>query len=137
MIIPNNETKPDRKELREFALTMSAAIGGLFGLVIPWLLDRAWPLWPWPLALAFLALGAFAPYKARPIFRFWMLLGQTIGRITTPIILGILFYLVISPTGLIRRMIGGDPMSRRIESEATTYKKPSQKPNMDHLERPF
>ena len=48
---------PNRKELRIFGLTMAGAIGGFFGLLVPWLFDRVWPVWPWFVATPFLLLG--------------------------------------------------------------------------------
>ena len=128
---------PNRKELRNFGLTMAAAIGGLFGLLLPWLLDRAWPLWPWIVAAPFLLLGIIAPDGLRSAFRIWMRIGVLIGRITTPIILGLFFYLVITPFGFVRRTINRSASYRGIDPSAETYKVTSKQPDSGHMERPF
>ena len=128
---------PNKKELRNFGLTMAVAIGGVFGLLLPWLFDRVWPVWPWIVAAPFLLLGIVAPAWLRPAFRGWMRIGILIGRITTPVILGLFFYLVITPVGLVRRSINRCASYRRIDPSAETYKVTSKQPDSSHMERPF
>jgi len=131
--IPN----PNTKELRNFGLTMAVAIGGLFGLLLPWLFDRPWPVWPWIVSAPFLLLGVFSPEWLRPAFRVWMRFGILIGRITTPVILGLFFYLVITPVGFVRRTINRSASYRGIDRSAATYKVTSKQPDSDHMDRPF
>lgn len=128
---------PNRKELRNFGLTMAGAIGGVFGLLVPWLFDRVWPVWPWFVATPFLLLGCIAPDWLRRAYRAWMRIGMLIGRMTTPVILGLFFYLVITPIGLVRRTINRNATYHRIDPSAETYKVTSQQPDSDHMERPF
>ena len=66
-----------------------------------------------------------------------MRIGMLIGRMTTPVILGLFFYLVITPIGLVRRTINRNATYRRIDPSAETYKVISQQPDSDHMERPF
>ncbi len=59
----------DRKGLREFGLVTGTIVAVLFGLFFPWLLERAFPLWPW---VVFGVLGAWAlvaPLSLRPLYR--------------------------------------------------------------------
>ncbi len=53
------------------------------------------------------------PRRLGPVQRTWMALAHALSRITTPILLGIVWYLVITPIGLLRRAVGGNPLSRR------------------------
>lgn len=129
--------EPDRKGLRAFGFVMAGAIGGLFGLILPWLLDWTWRIWPWPIASLLLILGIVAPQSLRPVFEVWSRLGYLIGRFTTPLFLGLIFFSIIAPIGLIRRAISKDPMRRRINPDITTYKIDSQQPDLEHMERPF
>ena len=48
-----NFKNPDKKILREFGFIMAAAIAGVFGIILPFLFERAWPVLPWPLASCF------------------------------------------------------------------------------------
>ena len=38
---------PGKVELRKFGLVTGAIVAGLFGLILPWVFEYAWPLWPW------------------------------------------------------------------------------------------
>ena len=127
----------DRKGLREFALVTGGIVAGLFGVGFPWLLGRPWPLWPWLLLAALGTTGLAAPMALKPVYRAWMKLGLLLNRITAPLLLGILFFVVISPIGLLRRLKGNDAMERHFEANATSYRVPSHDKPRTHLERPF
>ena len=60
------------------------------------------------LALAGLAI----PARLGPVFRGWMRLGHAISRVTTPIVLGIVYFLVILPFGVVRRALGKNALVR-------------------------
>ena len=94
-----NHTIPelDRSGLREFGFVTGAIVVAIFGLLVPWLLDKTLPLWPWIVAAPLWVLAAVYPKWLKPVYRGWMRFGIFASRITTPIILGIVFYLVISP----------------------------------------
>ena len=126
----------DRKSLREFALVAGGVIVGLFGLLLPWVFDLVWPAWPWILAAILVALGSVAPMALRPVYKLWMRFGLILNRITTPIIMGLVFFLVITPTGLLRRLLSEDPMARKFD-DGESYRVPSKKAPAKNLERPF
>ncbi len=128
---------PDTKMLREFGFVMAGAIAGVFGVLLPWLFDRAWPLWPWPIALLFLIAGLFFPASLRLIFKWWMRFGHLLSKITTPLLLGILYYLIITPFGIVRRALQKDSMARHIDPSTDSYKVDSREPDHSHMERPF
>jgi Saxitoxin biosynthesis operon protein SxtJ len=126
----------DRKGLREFGLVTGGVLVGLFGLLIPWLFERAYPRWPW-LVLSLLAIWSLAaPLSLRPLYRLWMRFGYVLSRITTPLILGGVFFLVITPMGLLRRAFGRDAMARKFD-ESETYRVPSRQTPANNLKRPF
>jgi hypothetical protein len=66
-----------------------------------------------------------------------MWVGLFISRVTTPLILGIVFFLVISPIGLVRRLRGTDELRRHFDDQATSYRVPSVMRSTKTLERPF
>jgi len=58
------------------------------------------------LALAGLAI----PARLGPIEQAWMTLAHAISKVTTPIVMGIMYFLVITPIGIVRRLVGGNPL---------------------------
>jgi len=128
---------PDKKILRDFGFVMAGAIAGIFGLLLPFVFEHAWPLWPWPVALAFLLLGVFLPQGLRHVYALWMRFGMLIGRITTPLLLGVIFYVLITPAGLIRRALGEDSVRKPRNASSDTYRIKSRQPDNEKMERPF
>ena len=129
--------KVGRKELRSFGVTTGLIVAALFGLFFPWLLERAIPAWPWILCGVLVTWGLIAPVSLRPVYRGWMKFGLFMSRITTPLILGIVFFLVITPMAIFRSLLGRDSMARKFDGGAGSYRVPSKKPSKENLTRPF
>jgi Saxitoxin biosynthesis operon protein SxtJ len=66
-------------------------------------------------------LGLFFPKALVLPNRWWMALAKWLSLITTPIILGIIFFLVVMPIGVIKRLFGWDPLRRRAPSAASYW----------------
>jgi len=126
----------DRDGLRKFAFSNGAVVAVLFGLFLPWLFEFGWPIWPWILGAVLAAAGLVAPLSLRPVYYGWMRFALLLSRITTPLVMGIVYYLVITPVGLLRQMFGKDPLARKLD-EAESYRVESKKPEPGSLERPF
>jgi len=127
----------DAGGLRRFALTTGAIIAVLFGLVLPWLFGLRFPIWPWPLAVILMLWGLTAPASLRPVYRGWMRIGLLMSRVTTPLILGLVFFVVFVPAGLIMRLSGHDPMKRGMLPDAPSYREPSHAAVPESMERPY
>jgi len=127
----------DRKILREFGLLTGGIIAGLFGLFFPWLLSHPIPVWPWAISGVLISLAIVLPASLKPIYRAWMAFGAVLGWINTRIILGVIYYLVFLPAGIIMKLLGKDPLSRNFDAKAKSYRvnKPTQPKN--HVERPY
>ena len=111
----------EKKQLRSFGLT----VGGMFALIGFWPLflrgeDVRW----WAVILAGLLMvpALVFPRSLSWIYKWWMALGHIMGWINTRIILGVVFYLVVTPIGRIRRLLGKDPMGREIRSDLDSYR---------------
>ena len=124
-------------ELRKFGLSTGAIFAVLFGLAIPWMWGLNYPRWPWVILLVLGGLGLMAPKSLRLVHRFWMRLALMISKVTTPIILGVVFFLVVMPVGLIMRIFGGDPLSLRLNDDMETYRKESDRQSVNSLEKPY
>ncbi len=127
----------DNKGLRQFALTTGAAIALIFGALLPRLFSRSYPYWPWIIMAILWVWGFVAPLYLRPVYIAWMRVAMLISKVTTPIMLGIVFFLLIFPVSLVFRLLRNDPMKRRFEDKNQTYRVESEKPRRDSLENPF
>ena len=79
----------------------------------------------WPVALGaaavFLAVAWRAPGALAPLNRLWTRFGLLIHRVVSPVVLGFLFFAVITPTGLVMRALGKDPLRLARDPAATSY----------------
>ena len=127
----------DTDGLRNFGLTTGLIVAVLFGIFFPWLFGRGFPLWPWVLSAVLVTWALIAPSTLRRVYQRWMRLGLLISRVTTPLVLGIVFYIVIMPFGLVRRMFGRDPMSRAFDADASSYRVKTETRPRKSLENPY
>ena len=67
------------------------------------------------------------PSLLSPFNRFWMLIGFIIGRVVSPIVLGIIFFLVFSPIAIIMRLFGRDELNLKSKNADTFWKIRSDK----------
>jgi predicted membrane metal-binding protein len=127
----------DQKSLRNFAWVFAAVMASVFGLILPWLLNRNWPWEPWVIAIVFFAWGLVAPKTLRPFYRLWMRFGFMMNAVVTRIVLGVVFYAAIFPYGIVYRLRGKDLMRHKWEPQLSSYRVKSRKANNRHMERPF
>jgi len=127
---------PNHKELRTFGLMTGGIVAALFGLLLPWLLSHAFPLWPWIVSGVLGGLGLLVPVALGPVYRLWMKFGHVMGAINTHLILGMLFYVIFTPVGLGMHLFRWDPM-RRHKREGCSYRVASHIRSPKHMERPF
>jgi amino acid transporter len=132
----SNIPELDTKGLREFGITTGAIIGALFGLAFPYLFDRPWPTWPWVLAGILAVWAVIIPNTLRPVYRGWMRIGLLLVKITTPIILTLVYAIAIIPTSMVLRMLGKDFMRRKFD-KSNSYRVTSKKPSIDNMEKPY
>jgi Saxitoxin biosynthesis operon protein SxtJ len=128
----------DNAGLRKFGLTTGAIVVVLFALFFPWVFDaQSMPLWPWVFAAVLWVPALLVPVILRPVYTTWMKIGHGLGWVNSRIILGILFYVVILPMGLVMRLFGSDPMARKKDDSASSYRKESASEPRDRLEKPY
>jgi hypothetical protein len=124
------------KQLRVFGLL----VGGAFSLIAVWpvITRREAPL-IWALGLAgLLVVPAFlCPSVLRPFHRVWMGIGNTLGWLNSRIILGLIFYVGLTPIGLLARVLRKDPLGLKLEPDADTYRVVCQPRPGSHMNRQF
>ncbi len=126
-----------RRAVRSFGLLF----GGLAFAVTAFLLFKGRPAWPWAalLGLFFIFTGLFASPVLRPVYRAWMRFAFVLGWINTRILLGLFFYLVLTPIGWLLRLTGKDLLDRRIDRSAPSYwtRRPPEPLDRSRYERLF
>jgi saxitoxin biosynthesis operon SxtJ-like protein len=101
------------KTLRQFAALSLLVFGGM----------AAWRLWHGQsgaftivllaLALVIGGVGLLLPAAIRPIYAGWMIAAFPIGWAVSKIVMGLMFYLVFTPVGVLFRLMGRDPLQLR------------------------
>ena len=70
------------------------------------------------LALALFVWAVAVPTRLGPVSRAWMRLAHGLSRVTTPIFMGLVFFVVITPIGLLMRAIGRNPIRHRLDGQS-------------------
>src|SRR5436190_4305392 len=104
---------------RSFGLVMAGAFT-VIGLLPMWRHLRPRP-WALGVAGAFLLLALVRPALLTPLNIAWTKLGLLLNKVTSPVLLAIVFYAGVLPTGLLMRALGKDPMRRTRDPKATSY----------------
>ncbi len=121
-----NSNSTDTKEIRKFGLVALIFFGLLCVLGV-------WLKKPVPTylggALSMLGLGfILAPAPLRPVHGAWLKVAHLIGKTVTTTILVLAYYLVITPSGIIKRFIGGPPLPVKPDKKALSYWVPRSEP---------
>jgi len=126
----------DKKQLRHFGLI----VGGIFAVIGLWPMvfrAEAPRLWALALAVALIVPALVLPRSLTYVHRVWMAAGEAMGWINTRIILSVIFYGIVTPMGIVMRRFGRDPMQRRFEPAAATYRVSKPGRPASHMSRQF
>jgi len=109
----------EKREIRKFGLIALIFFGCLCALGV--LLKKALPTYLFGfLSVAGLGLVVF-PSHLRPLYFVWLKIGHTLGRIVTTLMLTLAYYLIITPSGLIKRLFGGAPLPIKPDRQVSSY----------------
>ena len=102
-----------------------------FGLVffVVFLIVALWPLkneedirlWSLVLSIIFFILGVLNSKLLTPLNKLWLKLGMFLGSIVSPIVMGIVYFIVVTPIGIFMRLLGKDLLNTRKVNNASTY----------------
>ena len=124
------------KELRQFGLL----VGGVFAVIGLWpFVFRSEPLRLWAIGPGglLIVLGAVLPQLLAPIHKGWMWVGHVLGWINTRILLGLVFYGLVTPIGLVFRLMGKDTMRQAFAQDSSTYRVVRQSRPRSHMKFQF
>tara|TARA_B100001564_G_C20025468_1_gene396555 strand:+ start:56 stop:442 length:387 start_codon:yes stop_codon:yes gene_type:complete len=110
-----------------------------FGIVffVVFLLIAIYPLlnqseiriWPLAISLVFLALGIINSKILTPLNKIWFKFGLLLGKIISPLIMGLIFFIVVTPIGLLMRMFKKDLLSLKFNNDQTYWIKKNDNDN--------
>ena len=130
------KTKAELKALRSFGLL----VGGVFAVIglWPWFFRHADPrFWSLIVSVALVVPALVWPASLRPVYRVWMTIGHALGWVNTRIILGVAFFAIFTPIGWVMRLLGKDPMRRRFDPAAQSYRVNRPPRDANHMQKPF
>jgi hypothetical protein len=104
---------------RAFGLVMATACSIIAGLGY-WAGTSHWPFWS-AAAITFAMAAGLQPSLLAPLSRLWFRLGLFLHRVVNPLVMGLLFFVVITPIGLLMRVCGKRPLGLEFQRAATSY----------------
>ena len=104
---------------RSFGIVIAAALA-LMSLLNWWHDGHSWP-WTGGIAVLFLAAALFYPAALKPLNRLWLKFGLLLHKVVNPIIMALVFFGTVLPTGLIMRALGKDPLRLKRQPDANSY----------------
>jgi Saxitoxin biosynthesis operon protein SxtJ len=124
------------KQLRSFGFT----VGGIFALIALWPVmvrgeDPRW--WAIVVAACLLVPAVVFPKSLVWVYKGWMAIGHVMGWINTRIILGVVFYVIVTPIGMFRRWLGRDPMGRQLRPDLDSYRITRKPRPASHLTKQY
>ena len=138
-------THEDFSRTHDVKASGNRAFGGVFTVVF--LLIGLWPLlhrqplrgWSLIIAGVFLVITIAAPALLGPLNKLWLRVGLLLNRIISPVVLGFMFYAVVTPMGALMRIFGKDPMRLRRDDKSESYwiKREPPGPKPDSLPHQF
>ena len=126
----------DTKQVRSFGFM----VGGIFAIIGLWPFIHGQSPRFWALVVAGLLVipAAVLPRSLKHVYRLWMVMGHILGEINSRIILSLMYWGIITPFGMVRRWLGGDdPLLRKVDRHAETYRKARDPRPATHMRRQF
>ena len=77
--------------------------------------------WACGVAAVFALVALLKPALLSSLNRLWVKLGIVLGKVVSPIALGVLFYGVLTPLGIVMRLAGKDPLRLKLDPDADSY----------------
>ena len=109
----------ERGSDRSFGLVIAAAL--TIVALAPLLRSHSPHLWALAVASVFAAIALVAPSRLSGLNALWFAFGQTLHKIVNPIVMGVLFFGVLTPIAVVFRLLSRDPLGLRFDAAADSY----------------
>ena len=121
MITNQYLNRQKKKQLRQFGLM----VGSVLMLIGLWKLyqgkDETVRLILWSVGGLLMTIGAIVPKLLTPIYWLWMKLAHLLGWVNSRLLLGIIFFVIITPMAVAMKVFGRDALNRKIDKDADSY----------------
>lgn len=116
-----------------------------FGILffIVFLIIAIWPvlssevvrIWAAVISVVFLILGIINSKILTPLKKGWIKLGEILGRVIAPIVMGFIYFIIITPIGILMRLIGKDLLNTKFNKDKSYWIKRAK--NIETMKRQF
>lgn len=129
-----------KKEIQLFSRILPVALlfwATVLGFAHHWSGNSEWILYGIAVVLFF--WGMTSPSTLRPVYVGWMYFTRVFAFLLTTLVLGLVFYIGVTGVGLLMRLLGKNPLDRKLDRSATTYwiKQPPYEFKPENYERQF
>ena len=127
------------KQLRQFGLM----VGGVLILIGLWKLyqgkHETARLILWLVGGLLVITGSIVPTLLTPVYWIWMKLAHLLGWVNTRLLLGIIFFVIITPMAIVMKVFGRDALNRKVDKDVDSYwiPRPPIESVKEHCERQF
>ena len=139
MITNQYLNRQKKKQLRQFGLM----VGGVLVLIGLWKLyqgkHETARLILWSVGGLLIITSTIVPTLLTPIYWLWMKLAHLLGWVNTRLLLGIIFFVIITPMAVVMKVFGRDALNRKIDKNVDSYwiPRPPIASIKEHCERQF
>lgn len=121
-------TQPTPRELRQFAGIWFLAAAAVLGAVLHWRAQsETATLAVWGLGAFVAVVGLALPAAIKPLYIVLLYVSYPLGWVVSYLILIVIYYLILTPIGLLKRMFSSDPLTRNFDQKAQSYWVPRSK----------
>ncbi len=138
MMLFQTNWNPTPRQLRQFGVIMLVMFA-LFGALLGWL--HAGSFTPFWIGIAIGSVFFVSAFAAPPVglalYKAWMGFAVALGFVVSPIVMGIIYFLILTPIGLALRLAGRDALQRRSRGQASYWKPIHHHTSVRSYERQF
>ena len=127
----------NRKQLRNFGFLFAGMLALVFGFVLPYFFEYSRPDWPLIVATVLIFCSLTFPSGLIIIKKPWMRLAKVLGKVNSFIILGLIFYAMITPYAFVLKMLRKKPIKSMVLGKGESYWIKSQVRDKSQMETPY
>ena len=125
------------RDLRRFGFTVAIPLA-LLAALGTWRGHTVLPVLFGGLALTLAGFALLAPKLLGPVHKVWMAGAHGLGEFNARVLLGLVYFLMMTPMGMIMRLVGRDPLDRRLKDRPSYWVERKRQPGLrDSMERRF